>query len=169
MATVNVTTTDDVVNGDTMSVAALIANPGGDGISLREAILATNADTGADTINLMAGVYRLVITGDLEDDGATGDLDITDDVTIIGASADSTFIDGGGIDRVFHVVSNSASLSQLTIRGGDNLSDGMGGGIYNQSVLTMTDVIVRDNTSVGEGGGVYGRWSHFHSELSHHQ
>jgi hypothetical protein len=46
-----VTTTADTVNGTTTSVAALIANPGADGrISLREAILATNASGGADTI-----------------------------------------------------------------------------------------------------------------------
>jgi parallel beta-helix repeat protein len=46
-----VTTTADTVNGNTTSVAALIANPGGDGrISLREAILATNATPGTDTI-----------------------------------------------------------------------------------------------------------------------
>ncbi len=37
-----VTTTNDFVNGDTSSIAALVANQGGDGISLREAIEAAN-------------------------------------------------------------------------------------------------------------------------------
>ena len=37
-----VTTAADVVNGDTANPTALIANPGADGISLREAILAVN-------------------------------------------------------------------------------------------------------------------------------
>jgi hypothetical protein len=32
------------VNGTTTSIAALIATPGADGISLREAVLAANAD-----------------------------------------------------------------------------------------------------------------------------
>src|SRR5262249_4894933 len=46
-----VTTTADTVDGTTTSVANLIANPGADGrISLREAILATNATGGANTI-----------------------------------------------------------------------------------------------------------------------
>ena len=46
-----VTTTADIVDGASTSVSALIANPGPDGrISLREAILATNANAGADTI-----------------------------------------------------------------------------------------------------------------------
>jgi hypothetical protein len=46
-----VTTTSDVADGTTTSVANLIANPGADGrISLREAIVATNATAGADTV-----------------------------------------------------------------------------------------------------------------------
>ena len=45
------TTTADTVDGVTTSVANLIASPGADGrISLREAILATNATAGTDTI-----------------------------------------------------------------------------------------------------------------------
>jgi len=46
-----VTTTADTVDGTTTSVANLIANPGADGrISLREAITATNANGGTNTI-----------------------------------------------------------------------------------------------------------------------
>src|SRR6185436_1413146 len=48
--TVTVTNTTDVVNGTTTSIAALIASPGADGISLREALLATNASAGGDYI-----------------------------------------------------------------------------------------------------------------------
>ncbi|MDT3778358.1 DUF4347 domain-containing protein [Nitrospira sp. MA-1] len=48
--TLTVTTTNDVSNGDTSSVAALIASDGGDGISLREAITAANNTAGTDTI-----------------------------------------------------------------------------------------------------------------------
>jgi hypothetical protein len=42
LATVTVTQTSDVVNGNTSSIAALIGADGGDGISFREAILAAN-------------------------------------------------------------------------------------------------------------------------------
>jgi hypothetical protein len=45
-----VSSNDDVVNGDTSSPCALIANPGPDGISLREALLAANNATGSGTI-----------------------------------------------------------------------------------------------------------------------
>ena len=58
--------------------------------SLREAIRAADALAGADTITLPAGTYTLSIAGTAEDANATGDLDITDDLTITGASAAAT-------------------------------------------------------------------------------
>ena len=48
-----VTTTADVVNGDVSSVAALNARPGRDGISLREALEATDATKGTATLYIM--------------------------------------------------------------------------------------------------------------------
>ena len=47
-----VSTNDDLVNGDTSSPCALIANPGPDGISLREAIMAADNATGAGAITI---------------------------------------------------------------------------------------------------------------------
>ncbi len=49
--TIVVSSTQDVVNGDTSSVSALVADPGPDGISLREAIEATNASPGTYVID----------------------------------------------------------------------------------------------------------------------
>lgn len=63
VADITVTTTSDATNGDVRSVAALIANPGPDGISLREAIYATNNDPGSYTIRFapaLAGATILV-------------------------------------------------------------------------------------------------------------
>lgn len=55
-ASVAVTSTTDVIDGNTSSIANLIANPGPDGvISLREAITAANNTAGADTINIKPG------------------------------------------------------------------------------------------------------------------
>jgi hypothetical protein len=45
-----ISTNDDAVNGNTSSPCALIANPGPDGISLREALLAANNATGSGII-----------------------------------------------------------------------------------------------------------------------
>ena len=54
--------------------------------TLRAAIQETNALAGADTISLPAGTYLLTIAGSGEDAGASGDLDITDHLTIISRS-----------------------------------------------------------------------------------
>lgn len=51
---ISVTSTTDVVNGDVSSISALIANPGPDGISLREAVLAVNNAIGPHTITFAA-------------------------------------------------------------------------------------------------------------------
>jgi hypothetical protein len=48
-----VTNTDDVVNGDASSVAALNRNPGRDGISLREALAAADQTGGSETVYIM--------------------------------------------------------------------------------------------------------------------
>ena len=88
------------------------ANPG-DGIAadasgnttLRAAIMEANALAGHQTIALGAGTYKLTIPGTGEDGAATGDLDVGDDLTIAGVDAVSTIIDGGGLDRVFEILS----------------------------------------------------------------
>lgn len=51
LAGVTVTTADDLNDGDTSSIANLLANPGPSGISLREAIAAANNTPGADVVN----------------------------------------------------------------------------------------------------------------------
>ena len=134
--------------------------------SLREAIMAANASPGTDTIMLPAGTYTLTITGIDEDGSAIGDLDITDHLTIKGSGAADTIIDGGGIDRVFHVDPTSSEItvdiSELTIRNGSapnaaNIENRLGGGIDNLGTLTLTNVAVSDNTATfvgGSGGGL---------------
>src|SRR5262245_8763095 len=57
---VAVTNLTDVVNGDTANLAALAANNGGDGISLREALTAANNTAGSDTITFQAGLNGML-------------------------------------------------------------------------------------------------------------
>lgn len=146
---------------------AVDANPGDgacdDGAgncTLRAAIQETNALPDTDTIILPPGTYTLTITGRGENAAATGDLDITDDLTASGAGAASTVIDGGGIDRVLQIhIGATVAISGVTIQNGDPAGDG--GGIYTASVLTLTDSIVADNTAsnmdlFGDGGGIWG-------------
>jgi CSLREA domain-containing protein len=145
-ATIGVTTTSDEVNVD------------GD-CSLREAIRAANlnqvfdacpAGSGDDTINLPAGDYLLTIAGTNEDDALTGDLDITASVTINGAGAGSTTIDGNKLDRVIQIIGNTtAQISGVTVTGG--LTNGQAGSgilVYSSSsALTLTSSLVTDNMS----------------------
>ena len=67
--------------------------------SLREAITAANTLAGADVIVLPAGVFKIALAGAGEDGNATGDFDITGAVTIRGAGAGLTIIDGQQLDR----------------------------------------------------------------------
>ena len=58
-----------------------------------------------DLIQLPPGTYHLTFSGS-DDIGATGDLDITDDITIESTFpgplyTDTTIVDAGNIDRVF--------------------------------------------------------------------
>lgn len=164
LSAINVTTTDDVVDGDVASLAALQAAPGSDGfISLREAILAANATAGADTINVPAGAFTLTIAGQDEGLGATGDLDVTDDLTIAGESSSTTILQAGasaaaGIDRVLHAHSlASLSLSALAIRHGNpgntanDGSDDGGGLLVSGGDVTLRHVSVIDNIAFGGG------------------
>lgn len=145
---------------DTSSDAA-DANPG-DGVcsaaagqcSLRAAIMEANALAGADTINLPAGTYNLAIAGADEDIAATGDLDITDDLTINGAGPATTIVDGGGLDRVFDIRTN-ASISDLTIRNGRVVNQSGGGMRLETGNLTISNSMITGNTVTnGEGGGL---------------
>ncbi len=81
LATVTVSNVSIVANGNTSSIAALIAADGGDGISLMEAILAANNTGAADTINFNiagAGPHTIIVTAALPT--------ITNQVTIDGSS-----------------------------------------------------------------------------------
>ncbi|MDO8615378.1 MAG: choice-of-anchor Q domain-containing protein [Dehalococcoidia bacterium] len=101
-----------------------------------------------------AGTYSLTIPGAHEDAGATGDLDITGDLAITGAGADTTAIDGGGLDRVFHIVSGAVEVSAMTVRNG-SASDGAGIFIEIDAVLAVVRAAVTGNRASGDGGGIF--------------
>ncbi len=123
--------------------------------SLREAISAANANPGADTIILPAGTYTLTITTTLENENADGDLDIRDNLTLIGASAATTTIIAAGGDRVFHLLAAAAvTITGVTLRGNGDVP-GSGGVILVEpgTSLTLRDSVVRDGRA-GRGGGI---------------
>ena len=134
------------------------------GCTLRAAIQEADAASGASSITVPAGRYVLTIPPVIEAgtaadmDASTGDLDLNGDVTIRGAGAADTIIDGGGIDRVFETGAQaSAHLSDMTITGGDSTAGDsqeidLGGGILNKSGITLDRVALVKNLADGGGG-----------------
>jgi CSLREA domain-containing protein len=156
--TISVTTTVDQLNG---------AAP----CSLREAVRTANADTNlggcsdaspaqADTIVLPGADHDLSRVGSGEDAAANGDLDVTETLTVRGAGAELTGVDGNGAttnERVFHVLSPATlNLSRLAVHDG---SDDFGGGVQADSgaTLNLTNAAVNYNSAFGGGGGIYAR------------
>jgi hypothetical protein len=150
---------------------------GGNGTSLRDAILQANAAPGLDTIIVPAGTHTLSLAGGTypgtgDANASLGDLDITESVNIVGADRATTIIDADMIDRIFdiHGTSTVATISVLTVRNGQSTSDGgptdvenEGGGIHVRTtmldtsfpMLFLDNVIVEDSTSQDDGGGIY--------------
>ncbi|MGQ0697205.1 MAG: choice-of-anchor Q domain-containing protein [Panacagrimonas sp.] len=139
--------------------------------TLRAAIQEANALLGPDFIRLPAGNYVLTLpsAGQNNPDEAIhndahGDLDILDDVTINGAEAASTFIDGNAATRVMNISVRTpqssrgptANVSNLTIRNGRGDSVVNGGGIHvtGRSTLNLTRSVVENNQSRQFGGGI---------------
>lgn len=129
-----------------------------DSCSLREAIQEANALPGPDVINLPPGTYNLDIAGSDEDLGLTGDLDITDDVTIIGIG--TTRIESH-VGRILHVLSGNVSITGLMLLQGDANNDAgsgrSGGAIHNAvgSTLTLNQCTMTTNQAQGGGGAIF--------------
>jgi CSLREA domain-containing protein len=148
----------------TTTVDAADVNPGDDvcaasssGCTLRAAVMEANALPDANVISLEApapAVYRLTIAGQGEDSGAIGDLDLKQDVDIVGRGPDQDTIDAAALDRVLHVLGagTTATVTGLTITGG-KLANSEGGGVLNAADLRIEDSVVKDNFS-SSGGGI---------------
>ena len=133
--------------------------------TLRAAIQEANAFPGADVIQIPAGTFTLSIAGAGEENAASGDLDIRDDVTLEGAGAGVTILDGAAIDRVLHVqpmnlATLSVTIRDVTIRNGAT-TELPGGGILHgdEGTLLVEDSTVSGNhvsgsTSSAIGGGI---------------
>lgn len=158
MATFTVNSTADAV--DASPGNGVCATSGGV-CTLRAAIQETNALAGIDTITVPGGTYQLTIPGTGEDESVTGDLDIRDGLIINGADPNTTFIDGGALDHVFHVRTNQAvTLTGMTIQNGnapyiDGMFDGGGGIRATGQQLSIINCKVVNNHSIARGGGVF--------------
>ena len=139
-----------------------------DTCTLRAAVQEAGIDGGTNTIIVPRGDYRLTIPPSPEagfagpNDASSGELAVPDGtLTIVGAGARQTIVDGNHLDRVFSIgIPATVSISGMTITGGDatgrNTSKeiDMGGGVYNTGTLTLDRVAVISNHADG-GGGVF--------------
>src|SRR6266581_1331928 len=153
-ATFTVDTTADVV--DALSGDGVCATATG-ACSLRAAVQESRALPGGDTIILPSGLYLLTIAGAGNNSATSGDLDISEDLTILGAGARTTIIDGNRLDRVFDVRNPvPVVISGVTIRNGAAPGSTAGGGIAAvNGPLTLTDVAFVGNSAGGNGGAIF--------------
>lgn len=128
--------------------------------TLRAAIQEANASAGADTVYLLSDTYVLTVGAANEDLAAEGDLDITDDLTIIGTGNISTIIDGNATDRIMDVNDARLELKDLTIQNGllpGSYGDaGAGVRTLNDGALFVSGVRFFNNEAFS-GGAVYCR------------
>jgi len=130
-----------------------VCDDGAGNCPLRAAIMEANALPGHDTID-QAGINAVLsIPGAGEDASATGDLDVTDDLTIDGGAA-GFIIRGMNSDRVLHVI---GSDTELTLEVGDiqsgNAGAEDGGGILSEGPLVLKGTVVEHNAAT-RGGGI---------------
>ena len=137
----------DAAPGDGVCVTA------GGVCTLRAAIQEANAFPGADAIGLPAGTYTLTLAGAGEDAAATGDLDISSDVTLQGAGAAATIINANWADRVLHVTGAfQVHITSVTLTHGN----GNGSGIRSDgAALTIADSAISNNNAGDDAGGIF--------------
>src|SRR5262245_16469153 len=115
--------------------------------SLRAAVVAANANPGPDAIDFaVTGTIALT----------SGELDITDSLTINGPGVNALTVSGNHASRVFWLFGNpTVSIADLTVANGWTSGWG-GGGIYMAGGnLTLDRVAVSRNQADGLGGGLY--------------
>ena len=164
LAAITVTNATDLVSpaADTSSITALVANDGGDGISLREAIAATNNTLGEDTITFDGSVFSggansliRLTQGELEiTETLTLDASAATGVTITGdANGDDITLPGTFITDVVASSNDSFALLEDNSRLMNFTSGDLGdGGSLTLSHLSLTGGRTRGND--GSGGGV---------------
>ncbi len=131
--------------------------------SLRAAMQEANALAGPDVVELPAGIYDLLATGPREDASAAGDLDVTGDLTILGAGATSTQVTSGlaggpTAERALQVLSGTVRIVGIDIRSRHHHPTSWGGAIDNLGALTIEESTIDGHVSGGAfAGAIYNR------------
>jgi hypothetical protein len=103
----------------------------------------------------------------------TGEIDVTQSITINGPGSDVIAVSGNHNGRVFNVASNhNVAMTGLTIRDGQLTGQGKGAGILVAGTLSLRNCVLTNNSTssayAAEGGAMYvtGRLSLNHSTVS---
>ncbi|MEO7432531.1 MAG: choice-of-anchor Q domain-containing protein [Dokdonella sp.] len=154
-----VNTVADLVDDNT---ADGVCHTGANTCSLRAAIMEVNhlPPAGVGVISVPAGTYILTRAPTAANGDDVGDLNIVAPsvvgltVSLIGAGAGRTIIDGNQLDRVLAIDGVcTVRLAGVTIRNGQRGGNSLGGGIFNRSTLTIADSTI-ENNHADEGGGI---------------
>jgi len=144
----------------TFTVTNLADNGAG---SLRDAIAKANQSAGADTIAFQAGLTGTITL-------ASGELAVTDSLTIAGPGASKITIDANNASRAIRLDSanpqdKAYALSGLTIKRGKTTTvrdNDSGGGVFFELAasssasppITLSDMVFADNTAEYKGGAI---------------
>src|SRR5439155_7957566 len=109
--------------------------------SLRAAVVAANANPGADAIDFaMTGTIALT----------SGQLDITDSLTINGPGESALTVSGEGVSRVFTIAGDpTVVIAGLTVANGRTVGSPGAGTSVTGGTLTLDHVTVTGNYAVG--------------------
>jgi hypothetical protein len=161
------------------------ANPG-DGLcataqgvcTMRAAVQEANALPGKQTIALARGVYLLnifpagnrpTVEPSPENNGVTGDLDITGDLEILGLSADQSTLHANNGDRVIEILNGAkVTIRDVMLTGGLPLPfDNSGGALRNSGGdVTLQRVTMTGNGAPNGGGAIHNRSGSLRVEAS---
>ncbi len=141
----------------TFTVTSLLDN-GTEG-TLRDKILEANAAPGADTI-----VFKLtdpLLPHTITLTTATGEIPITEPLTIKGPGIDLLTISGSDLIRIFNINYTDPAILAPTTISGLTLTDGKaagagqdGGAILSAESLTLKNVVVTSSEAADDGGAV---------------
>ena len=121
--------------------------------SLRQAILDANAAPTDDVIDFAPGLSGTILL-------TSGQMMISDEVTITGSGSANVTISGGGTNRIFyifdspHVGALAVTISGLTLTDGYAAKYGGGAIVAWSAETTLRDVVITNSSAQGKGGAI---------------
>jgi hypothetical protein len=118
--------------------------------SLRAAIVAANANPGADTIDFALGLHGAINL-------TSGELSITDSVAIKGPGENQLIVSGNNASRVFEIGAGTVAISGLTVSDGKEVAANGGGILIDAgATLNLAHIVLANNSAYADSSGNYG-------------